>query len=394
MLLLSKILTNWLKLPDFSCLNSNRPLFLYLYSKSNLLNSDFSEIFSKDNKIVDSLEKQGIECYSEDISSIPCKLIDKFEVTTVPSILGIRNGSKVGQIVKGSGLESFLALSNRLKNEENPTESELVTNLKDLISHGNPKDIRVNISFIKNNFVRELEVNPNLFRLFSQGSILSHNNNEYSLETLKSDLSTLDSFLNQVEDSKSSYIITGKLITQIPPEMELLVDKYYSLLSGFKRLSAITRGLKKVYLLKVKILELISVKYFIEKNMEKSVKFALDSYKLNVDLLQRDMITLDEFHSCETKEVLESLLFLLDPYDLSSLETRAELENILGPRLLNEIPVSKRPLGGVTKKRRGFGGRYIWQGIHYRPKRYKPKNLKQYLNEWRCVHDSNPPSFN
>ncbi|EAN32775.1 hypothetical protein TpMuguga_02g00492 [Theileria parva strain Muguga] len=394
MLLLSKFLSNWRKLPDLSCLNSNRPLFLYLYSKSNLLNSDFSEIFSTDDKIVDSVKNQGVECYSEDISRIPCKLIDKFEVTTVPSILAILNGSKVGQIVKGSGLESFVALSQRLKNETNPTESALVTNLRDLISHGNPKDIRANISFIKNNFVRELEVDPTLFRLFSEGSILSHNNNEYSLETLKKDLSTINIFLKQVEDSKSSYIITGKLITQAPTEIQTLADKYNSLLSGSERLSIIKDGLKKVYRLKVKILELISVKHFIKKNMEESIKCALDSYKTNVDLLQKDMITLHEFHSCETKEVLESLLFLLDPYDICSLETRAELENVLGPRLLNEIPVSQRPLGGVTKKRRGFGGRYIWQGIHYRPKRYKPKNLKQYLNEWRCVHDSNPPSFN
>ncbi|UKK02021.2 hypothetical protein MACK_001375 [Theileria orientalis] len=404
--MLSKFRSNWLKLPNWSVLNTNRPIFLYLFSRQGHESPLFLNVFSESKNFANSVKNLGIYCYSSDVSNVPCNVIDKLEVTTVPVVLGILNGRKLGEVLNNGNHDSLLKLCHKLKAFSDPSESDYFTNMSELIKDGNLNNLRANLNFVKNNMVRETEADPALFKLVSEASIICQDDKQVNLRDLISDLEKLNTILNTLETRRLSGEYTGESSKDYLKDLNGLLNKYLPHSSDHNHenrmiytsgddIKFINMGeLRSCHLMRVRMLKLISVKYFLDKNMSESLKYALEAYKANVRNLQRDFVTQNEFSSCGSREVLGSLFTLFDPNDESLLRARSEVENVIGPRLLGSFPVSTKPKGGVTKKRRGFGGRYIWQGMEYRPKKYKPKNIKRYLNEWRCVQDSNTPSFN
>ncbi|UKJ90446.1 hypothetical protein MACJ_001379 [Theileria orientalis] len=406
MLLLSKFRSNWLKLPSLSVLNTNRPIFLYLFSPHGHENPSFLNVFSESKDFANSVKNFAIDCYSSDVSSVPCNVIDKLEVTTVPVVLGILNGRKLGEVLNNGNHDSLLKLCDKLKTFSRPSESEYFRNMRELIKDGNLNNLRANLSFVKNNMVKEMESDPALFKLVSEASIICQDDKQVNLRDLLSDLDKINTILNTLETRRLSGEYTGESSKDYLTNLSGLLNKYLPhssdpnhedrmISTGGNDIKFLKMGeLRSCHLVRVRILNLISVKHFLDRNINESMQYSLEAYKANVRNLQRDFVTEDEFNSCGSREVLGSLFTLFDPNDESLLRARSEVENVIGPRFPGAFPVSTKPKGGVTKKRRGFGGRYIWQGMEYRPKKYKPKNIKRYLNEWRCVQDSNTPSFN
>ncbi|BAM40218.1 uncharacterized protein TOT_020000479 [Theileria orientalis strain Shintoku] len=406
MLFLSKFRTNWLKLPSLSVLNTNRPIFLYLFSNRGHESPLFLNVFSESKNFANSVKNLGIDCYLSDVSNVPCSVIDKLEVTTVPVVLGLLNGKKLGEVLSNGSHDSLLKLCDKLRSFSNQSESEYSSNMRELVKDGNLKNLRANLSFVKTNMARETESDPALFKSVSEATIICQDDKRVNLRDLLRDLEKLDTILNTLEIRRLSGEYTQETSKDYLKELDGLANKYLPNTSDPNREDGMicTNGdsvkflnigeLRTCHLMRVRILKLISVKHFLDKNVNESLKYALEAYKANVRNLQRDFVTPHEFSGCGSRDLLGSLFTLFDPNDESLLSARSEVENVMGPRLLGSFPVSTKPKGGVTRKRRGFGGRYIWQGMEYRPKKYKPKNIKRFLNEWRCVQDSNTPSFN
>ncbi|KAK2195601.1 hypothetical protein BdWA1_003278 [Babesia duncani] len=134
---------------------------------------------------------------------------------------------------------------------------------------------------------------------------------------------------------------------------------------------ALENGYPTACNLHAKLIEDLAVKQAIHGDFKGAIKHCIKCYRLG-----------------HVPRLTESLMQYVSQKD--ALEFAAELRAIIGPDV--HVYMTKRKVpGGVARKRRGFGGRYIWQGLDYRPGRYKPRNLHQYQNEWTCIQDKNLP---
>ncbi|AFZ79395.1 hypothetical protein BEWA_022430 [Theileria equi strain WA] len=390
MLALTRFWRVWSRLSDMSVFSSKNPVILHISSGPANNTTLATNVERKLSQILESPDftseanRTKIECYKGDISHIPSEFIEKFQLTSVPVTIGILNGTKVAEVTADSEASEYLGLCNKLLVMANPPTLEIVDKLKLLID-GDVSELRSYVQYIRENHVQELEVDTTLSKLLATATLRMHEQPMTSKQ-LRKTLEVVDSLIEKVKLDNLIRDFDAKKYKPInfQPQIDALKLSYQP--------PTHVTYLEKLYFIKLNLLESLAIKLFFNKD-PRALQIAVGAYKVHVKLLKLNAQTIQEFQDSRIKEIIEAIFSVYDPQSRHLMEACANLQVIDGRRLLNKIYTSGRPSGGFPTKRRGVGGRYLWQGPDYRPKGFKPKNPERYNNEWTCVQDSNLPTY-
>ncbi|KAK1443650.1 hypothetical protein BgAZ_205260 [Babesia gibsoni] len=457
MLHISKFKCLWARLPSNQLLDSGSFLIhLYpTLPSAYKLQSDLSMRFQSDSAVKNIIDENRIGCFSQEAQRIHPSFLQRLEVKTVPVIIALHNGENMGHFTIDSDDASALALCKKLLQAQlpppNPFDDKELMSISDeirtIIADHEKAEALNRIAELQQKHIQRLEVDDNLRRLFALETLKLYAPNYQSVKDprKKATLSELYGLLDRVEkairmfkDEASDSIIRcysshgtacpdslkhlriPDIYTHLheqplkevePPSQEpvarskgkdamTLASELLNECMDIFNYHVIKEGSKgpqshyeRVMWIKVRLMQDISVALFFEDDVDKSLETAVQAYESLVKLLNEDIVSTEEFQRHEIGSVIEAMFGALSYDHPAVLNARASLEVVSGPRLLNAIKKGSRPLGGPAYKRRGFGGRYSWHGPDYRPKKYKPKDPQQYLNEWRYEQDCNLPTY-
>ncbi|KAK1939824.1 hypothetical protein X943_003697 [Babesia divergens] len=457
MLYVSRFKLLWVKLPSHQLLKSESMLLhLYsdLAIKSGT-SAKFLAGLVNDPVVQGIVKEHKIRCYTEDVKQLHPEDLHRLGITTAPIVVGIHDGRSVGACTGASDLSDATDLCRRLVAVQNPTSdpseeafySAIDAQTRAIISESTKEDALASLSHLKKGYIQRLEVDDKLRRLFALAQLHLYNptsqrntscRDAAAIHVLEAHLHKINYIIAKISEANVDGIIAWYNSHVSPDTLQLESAKFHMTshkdngnanglnqeyafnmhqeagqygTSGVTHVSKLlkefveenqygcvisserTTDITRAMFLKVWIMQNISVALYFKECVTESLNMAVEAYECLVAMLKKDLISLREFEQHEIGRIIE-LLFDALPYNHPAvLGARASLETVDGPRLLNRIPEGSRPLGGPVSKRRGFRGRYLWHGPDYRPKKYKPKDPEQYLNEWRYQPDRNLPTF-
>ncbi|EDO06492.2 hypothetical protein BBOV_II005410 [Babesia bovis T2Bo] len=453
----------WARLPRSSVIHKE-PMLLHLYAGINHQQQEGSSItnnLESDNDFKTILKEHGISCYIQNVSHIHPNILTKLDVKTVPIVLGVFNGEKIGEYTPSSTVSCAINLCKKIAdaklNYENKCQSEhksTQAEIDAIIAGKSKSEALSELTKFESSNIHRLEFDDVLRKLLAQtrlrlcwGGDTDTCSQPPDLNVLRDHIRFVDEILAEFTVVAAEGIIASQPVVKgstaykrsaisrplkfndhrdgdhvlkeynkvdnlnvIQPVFhsnqdspshqskcyelhQKLVDfaKEYVYATDYLHGGYITEALAR--LVKIHIMQNIGVLLFLEGSEQEAIQEVTSAYEDLVHLLKCDQIDISTFQKHHVGRILE-LMFTAMPWDDPAvLIARATLETIDGPRLLNRIPERTRPLGGPVSKRRGFGGRYSWQGPDYRPKKYRPREPDQYLNEWRYQADANLPTW-
>ncbi|GIX63174.1 tRNA pseudouridine synthase D, putative [Babesia caballi] len=389
----------------------------------------------------------------QDVTHLHPDLLERLDIRTVPVIVSVCRGQKFGEFTRASAPSSAPELCRRLveaqalpaRESPDPDHARFAAQIEAMLADPSTENTSRALSDFESQHMQRLEVDDQLRRLLARARLRMYrpdrvpypeSDSQVSLEVMQRHLETLEGLISAFSRAAAEDLIAlyaqqkdidspsplRKPRNPMPPynsqstskgnstaathsSMEsadepasttvaqlldnFLADCNYLHLGAADHHSAVSRA----RLLKVRILQHISVALFFDDKVTEALEEAVRGYEELVQLIKDDAISVEAFENHEVGRVLELMLGALPWTHPAVLKARAALETVDGPRLLNRIPERTRPLGGPVSKRRGVGGRYSWHGPDYRPKKYRPRDPEQYLNEWRYQPDSNLPTY-
>ncbi|CDR94180.1 hypothetical protein, conserved [Babesia bigemina] len=424
------------------------------YSSSMEPTCGLQKVFTSDPTTRKIIIDNNINCYTQDVCYAQPELIDRLEITTVPVIVGVYRGRKVAEVNSDNVTSCGSELCRKLVEASSSTspdsrisdEKELEERINALVSDKSCEEAHRALDEFANAHIQRLEVDDILRQLLARARLQLYHSNfnrsagngvRLSVDILRDQLKEIEQLISDlrkthVEDLIASFPSDGRVnpqpygggktnmavgshcsgikVAYIMPHRDAQDTNNHCNDSGTmaeKRLEgflaecsfsdivnkSMFQDVTLAQLIKVELLKRISIVLFLDGNVDVAMEEAVRAYEELVKILKSDSIPVQVFESHEIGSVIECMLSALPWRHPAVLGARAALETMDGPRLLNRMRQSNRPLGGPVSKRRGFGGRYVWHGPDYRPKKYRPRDPEQYLNEWRYQADSNLPTF-
>ncbi|GBE60647.1 tRNA pseudouridine synthase D, putative [Babesia ovata] len=456
MLYISRLRALWSRLPSLQVPASESVLLHFYsdYSGSTGSRCRLQKLFSGDPAVEKLIVDNNINCYTQDVCHAQPELIDRLEITTVPVVVGIYRGRKVGEVRSDSATSCGSDLCKKLVEAASSASSasqvsddkELEAQINALVKGKTREQALSALAEFEKSHIQRLEIDSTLRQLLARTRLQLYHPNfdgystnavQLSIEALRDHLRSIEQLISDLDKAsveeliasfpsdghvyaqadwgkKTSMAVGNRHIESNVASTIFHKDGHYTnnyrSASGSladKRLEdfvteycysdianrGMFQGAILARLIKVEVLKRISIVMFLHGDVDVAMEEAVRAYEELVKLLKSDSIPVQLFQSHEIGSVIECMLSALPWRHPAVLGARAALETMDGPRLLNRMRQSNRPLGGPVSKRRGFGGRYVWQGPDYRPKKYRPRDPEQYLNEWRYEADSNLPTF-
>ncbi|GFE54830.1 oxidoreductase alpha molybdopterin subunit, putative [Babesia ovis] len=421
MLFVSRVRALWVKLPSDRC-NSSDPMLLHLFSAGSKA-AGIDATFSNDPGVKRFVKKHKIKCYTHDVSHLPLDVLTRLGIKTVPVVVGVYRGRNLGEFTTASASSCAPELCKKLIDaqtldiKEQSKHAALAEQIDGIIAGKSKAQALAELSKFEASCMQQLEVDDVLRRVLARKRLELYwaNGGQQStsgratLDRLRDHLAAIEQLLLLFEKASADDLIFaysnvavsglprgsqmdhalscgGSTATSVVNQLDKFIAENGYALEG-------STGITRARLVKIGILQDLSVGLFLEDNIQEALQEATRGYEELVKMLKNDEIPTSAFENHAIGGIIE-LMFSALPWDDPSVQiARATLETVDGPRHLNRIPESTRPLGGPAYKRRGFRGRYSWQGPDYRPKKYRPRDPEQYLNEWRYQPDANLPTY-
>ncbi|ORM41716.1 uncharacterized protein BXIN_2741 [Babesia sp. Xinjiang] len=438
MIFVSRFRALWARLPLERNIQSELML-LHLYSNETGTpgsDCDVYASFTNNTTVKNMIKEHNISCYTQQVKHLHPDILTNLEISNVPVIVGVFRGKNLGEFTRISAPTSALDLCKRLvdaqaylhNNREKSEHIEIEKQIQDALTAKSKDGAFEELEKLERKYMQRLEVDDILRRNLARARLTLYKpeceNTETSVEMLRNQLNEIDQILVAFENANADDLIS--LYDKMPPT-DTVIQKQGSLdvhansrnsgrghadentatgavvqmMDRFAAENGYTTELMDgsydtitlIRLVKIRILQNIGVVMFLEGTVEEALEVATRAYDELVQMLKDDLISVKAYELHSLGRIIELMFGALPWNHPAVLAARAAIETVNGPRLLNRIPQSNRPLGGPVSKRRGFGGRYSWQGPDYRPKKYRPRDPEQYLNEWRYQPDSNLPTF-
>ncbi|SIO73448.1 conserved Plasmodium protein, unknown function [Babesia microti strain RI] len=309
------------------------------------------------------------------IKNVDQRVVSRYEISTLPAIFQLKNG------VVLCATDAY-------------TESDVIQKNDKLAQHVETLKLRIH------NINSDLEVIlAELVGLIRDYGVLFNTRIELVQVSASAAIAFSD-IPSRTFDQLNALLNSGNPVS-LNNEIDLLVDSLFYGDNIAQRLSKITMPDTSNYSepqYKARIYRAISSRYFREGSNKMALEYAYKSLQLDIEY-QNSMINCEnvmkgdpyniDIYSDSVATIFIKHLIMAIGNSSEVLDIRSKIEFMF--RDTRYVPLKNKPKshppGGPPMKGRGYRAKWIWHGLDYRPRKYKPRNIYKYHDEWRTIHD-------